>query len=75
LIVSADVVDPLLSNPKFKDIHRALYKMYPIRALVPASKDSSAIRRYLIEGVRQLKETGELWKIIQSNLPYSDWQP
>jgi hypothetical protein len=75
LIVSADVVDPLLSNPKHKGIHRALYKTFPIRALVPANKDSFSTRRYLIEGVKQLKETGELWKIIQSNLPYSDWQP
>jgi hypothetical protein len=75
LIVSSDVVDPLLSNPKYKGIHRALYKMYPIRALVPANADSAATRRYLIDGVKHLKETGELWKIIQSNLPYSDWQP
>jgi hypothetical protein len=75
LIVSSDVVDPLLGNPKYKGIHRALYKMYPIRALVPSKADSAATRRYLIEGVKHLKETGELWKIIQSNLPYSDWQP
>lgn len=75
LIVSSDVVDPLLSDPKYKGIHRAFYQMYPIRALVPANTDSTATRRYLIDGVRRLKKSGELWKILQSNQPYSDWQP
>lgn len=75
LIVPADIVDPLLTTPKYKGIHRALYKMFPVRALVPAHADSAATRRYLIEGVKRLKETGELWKITQHNRPYSDWQP
>ena len=75
LIVSSDIVDPLLVDPKYKSIHRAFYKMYPIRALVPATADSTATRRYLVDGVKQIKETGELWKIIHSNQPYSDWQP
>lgn len=75
LIVSSEVVDPLLGNPKYKGIHRALYKMYPIRALVPANTETAATRRYLADGVKRLKQSGELWKIIQSNMPYSDWQP
>lgn len=75
LIVAADIVDPLLSNPKYKGIHRALYKTYPVRALVPANADSAATRRYLIDGVKRLKETGELWDITGHNKPYSDWQP
>ncbi len=75
LIVAANVVDPLLSDPKYKAIHRALYKMFPIRALVPANADSTTTRRYLIDGVRQIKGTGELWKILQTDAPYADWQP
>ncbi|HTZ78658.1 MAG TPA: hypothetical protein VMC10_12145 [Stellaceae bacterium] len=75
MIVAADVVDPLLSDPKYKEIHRALYKIYPIRALVPADRDSAATRRYLVEGVRELKESGELWKIMRHDIRYSDWQP
>jgi len=75
LIVSSEIVDPLLDNANYKGIHRALYKSYPIRALVPANTDTAATRRYLIEGVRHIKRTGELWKIIPSNIPYSDWQP
>ena len=75
LIVAEDIIDPLLSDPKYKGIHRALYNSYPVRALVPANVDSSATRRYLIEGVKRLKETGELWDITHHNLPYSDWQP
>ena len=77
LIVPSEVVDPLLkSQPdKFKGIHRALYRVYPVRALVPAHGDSSATRRYLIEGVNQLKKTGELLKITGHNQTYSDWQP
>ena len=75
LIMPAEVVDPLLSEPKYKGVHRALFKMYPVRALVPANADSTATRRYLIEGVNRLKETGELWQITRHNLPYSDWQP
>jgi hypothetical protein len=75
LVVSSEVVDPLLRNPKYKGLHRELYKSYPIRALVPTKKESTATRRYLIDGVTRIKKTGELWRIIQSNLPYSDWQP
>ena len=75
LIVPADIVDPLLSDPKYKGIHRAFYKMYPVRALVPTHADSTATRRYLIEGVKRLKQTGELWKITQHDKPYNDWQP
>jgi hypothetical protein len=77
LIVAADIVDPLLGNPKYKGIHRALYKMYPVRALVPANADSTATRRYLIEGAKHLQGTGEMWKILGHNMstPYSDWQP
>ena len=75
LIVPTDIVDPLLKNPKYQGIHRAFYKAYPVRALVPANADSSATRRYLIEGVKRLKETGELWKITGHNQPYVDWQP
>jgi hypothetical protein len=75
LIVSSDVVDPLLNRPQYKDIHRALYKVYPVRALVPANADSTATRRYLAEGVKRLKETGELWTITRHQAAYSDWQP
>ncbi len=75
LIVSADVVDPLLNKPEYNAIHRALFKMYPIRALVPANADSTATRRYLIEGTKRLKETGELWEITRHRTGYSDWQP
>lgn len=75
LIAPSEVIDPLLADPKYKGIHRALYKSYPVRALVPARADSAATRRYLIEGVRRLKETGEFWKITRHDLPYSDWQP
>lgn len=76
LIASFDVVDPLLREPRFKNIHRARYKAYPVRALVPIKGDSTATRRYLIEGVTQLKKTGELWRITpSSDQPYVDWQP
>jgi len=75
LIVPADVVDPLLSEPKYREIHRALFKEYPVRPLVPANADSTATRRYLIDGVTRLKETGELWKITRHDVVYSDWQP
>ncbi len=75
LIVPAEVVDPLLSEPKYREIHRALFKSYPVRALVPANVDSTATRRYLSDGVRRLKETGELWRITGHDISYSDWQP
>jgi len=75
LIVPTDIVDPLLSKPKYRGIHRAFYKAYPVRALVPANADSTATRRYLIDGVNRLKQTGELWKITGHNQPYVDWQP
>ncbi len=75
LIVPADVVDPLLSDPKYKAIHRALYQMFPVRALVPVNANSAATRHYLIDGVRRLKESGDMWKITKHNVLYSDWQP
>ena len=75
LIVSSDIVDPLLDKPQYKGIHRAFYKAYPVRALVPANADSAATRRYLAEGVKRLKETGELWTITRHREAYSDWQP
>jgi polar amino acid transport system substrate-binding protein len=75
LIVAEDVVDPLLRKPEYKDIHRALFRIYTVRALVPASADSTATRRYLVEGVRRLKETGEIWKITRHDTGFSDWQP
>ena len=75
LIAPAEVIDPLLRDPKYKGIHRSLYKMYPVRALVPVNVDSTATRRYLIDGVKQLKATGELWEITGHNLSDSDWQP
>jgi polar amino acid transport system substrate-binding protein len=77
LIVAADIVDPLLAQPKYKGIHRALFKMYPVRALVPANADSTATRRYLIEGAKRIQETGEMWKILGHDMstPYTDWQP
>jgi hypothetical protein len=75
LIVPANVVDPLLKDPKYQGIHRALYKAFPVRALVPAKVDSTATRHYLIEGLTRLKESGEFWEITHLNAPYSDWQP
>lgn len=75
LIVPSDVVDPLLSKPQYKGIHRAFYKAYPVRALVPANADSEATRHYLIDGVNHLKETGELWEITRHDKTYLDWQP
>jgi hypothetical protein len=75
LIVPADVVDPLLRAPKYKEVHRAFYKEFPVRALVPANADSGATRRYLVEGTRRLKQTGQMWAITHHNTPYSDWQP
>jgi hypothetical protein len=75
LIAAADIVDPRLKDPRYKGIHRALYKSFPVRALVPANADSTATRRYLVEGVERLKRTGEFWAITRHNVPYSDWQP
>jgi hypothetical protein len=75
LIVSSDIVDPLLSQAQYKGIHRAFYNVYPVRALVPANVDSTATRRYLAEGARRLKETGEMWTITRHQTAYSDWQP
>lgn len=75
LIVPADVVDPILRQPQYKRIHRAFFRSFPVRALVPANVDSTATRRYLVDGARRLKETGEMWKITHHNIPYSDWQP
>jgi hypothetical protein len=75
LIVPADVVDPLLHAAKYKVIHRAFFKAFPVRALVPVDADSTATRRYLLDGTKRLKETGQMWEITHHNLPYSDWQP
>lgn len=75
LIVPSDIVDPLLTDPRYKSIHRAYFRSYPVRALVPVRKDSSAARRYLIDGARRLKQTGEMWSITHHNVRYSDWQP
>ena len=75
LIAAADIVDPLLADARYKGIHRALYKSFPVRALVPAHADSSAVRRYLVDGIGELKRTGEFWTITRHNVPYSDWQP
>ncbi len=75
LIAPSVVVDPLLGNAKYKGIHRALFKAFPVRAVVPSKADSTATRRYLIEGVNRLKETGEFWTITHHDVPYTDWQP
>jgi len=75
LIAPATEVDPLLESAKYKGIHRALFKSYPVRAVVPTKADSSATRRYLIDGLKQLKATGEFWRITHHDIPYSDWQP
>lgn len=77
LIVSSAIVDPLLGNAKYKGIRRALYKMYPARALVPVHADSAATRRYLINGLMRIQETGEMARINGRHMiePYSDWQP
>lgn len=74
LVVSSTIVDPLLDNPKYKAVHRALFKRYPVRALVPAHADSAATRRYLVQGMKRLRETGEVLRIT-GDAPYSDWQP
>jgi hypothetical protein len=75
LIVPSELADPLLSDPKYKGIHRALYANYPVRALVPAKGDTRAARRYLIDGVTRLRASGELWKITHHDTGYVDWQP
>ena len=75
LIVSSEIVDPLLHDPKYRGLHRAPYRRYPLRALVPAGADSSATRRFLEQGLARIKASGELWRILHSDRPYADWQP
>ena len=75
LIVSSDIVDPLLNKPQYKGIHRAFYKAYRSERSVPANADSAATPRYPAAGVKRLKETGELWTITGHQAVYSDWQP
>lgn len=75
LIVPGEIIDPLLTAVKYKGIHRALYASFPVRALVPVNADSAATRRYLIDGITQLRKTGELWKITGHQKGYTDWQP
>lgn len=75
LVVGAGVVDPLLKDPRYRGIHRAPYKRYPLRALVPAKRDNAATVRYLVEGATRIKASGELWRILPVNRPYEDWQP
>jgi hypothetical protein len=75
LIVSSQIVDPLLrQDPRYKPLHRALFRYFPVRALVPAAADSAATRRYLVDGVARIKKSGELARIMGSDV-YSDWQP
>ena len=75
LIVASDIVDPLLTQVAYKGIHRALYKSFPVRALIPANGDTTAVRHYLIEGATKLKESGELLSIRTCGGAYADWQP
>jgi len=75
LVVAAATVDPLLGDPKYRAIHRALFGSFPMRALVPSAGDSRAARRYLADGVRRIKASGELWRLLPGNRPYVDWQP
>jgi hypothetical protein len=75
LIIPSNVIDPMLKQAKYKVIHRALYKKYPVSALAPATKDNTAIRRYFIEGLKLLSQSGEFSKILNGPDSYSDWQP
>jgi len=75
LIVASHVADPLLrQDPRYRGLHRALYRYYPVRALVAAGVDSSATRRYIAQGLASIKRSGELARIMGSDV-YSDWQP
>lgn len=74
MAVPAEIVDPLLTDAQFQGIHRALYKVFPVRALVSTKRDSTAARRYLADGMEQLRASGELPKITPSQA-YTDWQP
>jgi hypothetical protein len=75
LIIAADVVDPMLKQERYKRIHRALYKHYPVTVLVPTSKDSEPVRQYFIDGTKRLREIGELPKGLKPRGLYVDWQP
>jgi hypothetical protein len=75
LVVASGTVDPLLGDPKYRGIHRALFGSFPTRALVPSAADSRAARRYLLDGVSRIKASGELWRLLPGNRPYVDWQP
>lgn len=76
LVASTDAVDPVLSEPRYKKIHRSRYKGLRVRALVPVNADSAATRRYLADGMSELRSSGEYRRLAPSaDQPYSDWQP
>ena len=75
MIVSSDIIDPLLSDPQYHTLQRALYHAYTVRALVPSSGDTQPARTYLIHGLRQLQRSGQFNKITHNQGQYQDWQP
>ncbi|MES2260895.1 MAG: hypothetical protein V4724_20445 [Pseudomonadota bacterium] len=74
LLVSSHAADPLLNRFEFGEIHRALYGVFPVRAVVPSQGDSTETRRYLIEAARRIKDNGDFERIFRY-APYTDWQP
>ncbi len=68
--------DPLVKKNALKNIHRALYKVFDVKIILPKGEHGGDLDKLLSSAIQALRKNGMYDKIMGPiDTPYVDWQP
>ncbi len=75
-IFADNASDLIIKNQNLANIHRELYQVFEVKAVLPKGDNGKAVDLFLSETIQKLKENGQYGTIMDAiDKPYNDWQP
>lgn len=75
-IFADNASDAIIKSQNLTNIHRELYQVFEVKAVLPKGEKGKAVDLFLSETIQKLKENGQYGTIMDAiNTPYNDWQP
>lgn len=68
--------DPIIKQTGLKNVHRALYKTFDVKIILPKGGRGGEVDKLLSSSIQSLRKKGDYDKLMSAiDKPYDDWQP
>ena len=68
--------DPIIKQAGLKNVHRALYKTFDVKIILPKGGRGGEVDKLLSSSIQSLRKKGDYDKLMSAiDKPYDNWQP